>query len=467
MKDMQRPIKAFRNQGLNGQRGVTIVLVALLMFVFLGIAALAIDLSHLYVVGNELQNAADAGALAGARSLYNDNGTAVDPGANQTAYAFATANKALAETGGAIAVDVNWEEGQNEGTDVDVQRGHWCFFDGTFTANDSLAPVNLWGVSETELDMNPNFINAVKVVARRQDTPTASYFARIFGFEDFELAKEAVAYIGFAGTLAPGDADLPIAICSQSVTGDLSATECGTGYDCNIGRMLTDGEVKNSAAWTNFSQPCETASTTSMRPLLTCTESNPDLIKLGDSIGATNGVVDSIIGHPTQANLVDCWKSAFYDSDGDNEKDSPVDTDGDGWPDMPWNVNLPVVNCPDTQVSNCMETCGAVSANIVWILEKDNDIDTDAPKKMFNPLKNGLWENNSADGGERWNSFVDEFNLKDPHGQPAYYTDDPSDNDGFKKKTIYFLPDCTPHELKGITGGHNYGVLARIPVLVK
>ncbi len=47
------------------QRGVTVVLVAVLMVVFLGLAALAVDISHLYVVRNELQNAADAGALAG------------------------------------------------------------------------------------------------------------------------------------------------------------------------------------------------------------------------------------------------------------------------------------------------------------------------------------------------------------------------------------------------------------------
>ena len=85
------------------------------MLVFLGIAALAIDLSHLYVVRNELQNAADAGALAGARFLYNEDGTLVnDAGytddlnntidsANQIAFDAARDNKALAETVGAIS----------------------------------------------------------------------------------------------------------------------------------------------------------------------------------------------------------------------------------------------------------------------------------------------------------------------------------------------------------------------------
>ena len=377
--------------------------------------------------------------------------------ANQIAYDAATANKALASNAGAIAVDINWADGQNTGDNIDIQRGHWRFSSRTFTANDSIAPVDLWGVSDEELDQNLDFINAVRVEARREATPAASFFARIFGFEDFELSKEAVAYIGFAGIWPRVDVDLPIAICNQALTGDLSDSECGSGYNCNIGRMLTDGDVKNSAAWTNFSQPCETASTTSMRPLLTCAEANPDFISLGAEIGATNGVVDSIIGHPNQENLVDCWKSAYYDSTGDNIKDSLIDIDGDGWPDMPWNVTLRVMNCPDTQVSNCMETCGSVSVNIVWILEKENDIDADAPFKMAD------WNGEAiADGIQRWNSFVGHFNLLKPNGLPATY-----ENGGFLKKSIYFFPDCTPHELKGTSGGHNYGVLARIPVLVK
>ena len=316
--------------------------------------------------------------------------------ANQIAFDAATANKAIAKTGGAIAVDVNWSAGDNDGANVDVQRGHWCFANHTFTPNDSTYPVDLWGVSEEDLDANTDFINAVRVVARRQTTPAASFFAKLFGFEDFDLSAEAVGYIGFAGTLAPGDVDAPIAICSQSIT-DNKGDECGGVYECNIGYMLSDGQDKNTAAWTNFTQPCSTADTGSLRELLTCTKANPNEITLGASIGATNGVVDAVINHPTHESLMDCWKSAYFDSDGDGTKDSLIDTDGDGWPDRPWNISLPVVNCPSFQVSNCMETCGAVNVNLVWILEKENDINEDAPKKMFNPLTNNLWENNSED----------------------------------------------------------------------
>ena len=49
--------------------GQVLVQVALLMIVFLILLALAIDVGHFYQVRRQMQNAADAGALAGAREL--------------------------------------------------------------------------------------------------------------------------------------------------------------------------------------------------------------------------------------------------------------------------------------------------------------------------------------------------------------------------------------------------------------
>ena len=60
------------------QDGATIVLVGICIFLFIFLAALAVDLGHLFVAHNELQNAADAGALAGARFLYSDDGLSIN-----------------------------------------------------------------------------------------------------------------------------------------------------------------------------------------------------------------------------------------------------------------------------------------------------------------------------------------------------------------------------------------------------
>ena len=46
-------------------RGQVLVLVALAIFVLLGLAALGIDVGYMYSVRHELQRTADAGALAG------------------------------------------------------------------------------------------------------------------------------------------------------------------------------------------------------------------------------------------------------------------------------------------------------------------------------------------------------------------------------------------------------------------
>ena len=55
------------------QRGVVGVMAPVLMLVILSIGAIAVDLGYLYVIRNELQNAADAAALAGAAGLYPAN----------------------------------------------------------------------------------------------------------------------------------------------------------------------------------------------------------------------------------------------------------------------------------------------------------------------------------------------------------------------------------------------------------
>src|SRR5919108_792360 len=51
------------------QEGAIAIIVALSAVVLLGIAAFVIDFGYTWVTTNELQNAADAGALAGARAL--------------------------------------------------------------------------------------------------------------------------------------------------------------------------------------------------------------------------------------------------------------------------------------------------------------------------------------------------------------------------------------------------------------
>jgi Flp pilus assembly protein TadG len=438
MKRLFRDVQAAMNQ-----RGAAAILVALVLVVLVGFTALAIDVGHLVVARNELQNAADAGALAGARFLYNEEGTEVNEGANQIAYEAATAN--MSEN---LAVEVNWVSG-NTG---DVQRGHWCFATRTFTPNASLVPVDLWNASTEELDNNTDFINAIMVVTRRQSSPVVSFFARIFGHHGFQLSAQAVGYIGFAGTLQPWELDQPIAICEESIRYNNDI------FTCTVGRMIPSTE--DTGGWTSFGQEedgsCPPGGTNAqeVKNLVDTgcegNGANDTMLNLGGGITFNDGQIDSAF-----QKLIDCWIA--------NAGDPPNNT---------WKLTLPVVDCSEG-TPTCQPLAGAVEINIIWIIregpqyndplhQKNDDI---IPWEMRAPEGSGTlaWSSTNPNAEERWNDFTAHFNLQ--------HTDGPITWEWLAnhniQKTIFFLPDCTPHEPKGVSGGENFGILAEIPVLVK
>ena len=59
-----------RLQSTRREKGVIAILIALLLPIMIGFGAFAIDLSYRFLVRSELQNAADATALAAAACLY-------------------------------------------------------------------------------------------------------------------------------------------------------------------------------------------------------------------------------------------------------------------------------------------------------------------------------------------------------------------------------------------------------------
>jgi hypothetical protein len=412
---MRHPANGF--PGLENRHGSVAIVIALSTLAFVGLAALAIDISHFIVVRNELQNAADAGALAGARFLYDNNGTAVNPDANQRAYDAATANRSEA-----FPVDVHW----SGGNDGDIQRGHWSFKTRTFAPNASLLPVSLWDASAEELDQNPSFINAIRVSARREDRPATSILAGIFGFKNLLLSSDAVAYIGFAGTLAPFEVDQPIAICSQSILSN-------GRYSCTVGRMINSGKLvaaHETAGWTDYDQnnSCHGGTNASDVRSLVCGDGNPEPISLGDPVSTNGGDISTAF-----KKLRDCWAGRT----GRNKS---------------WKLTLLVIDCPGNNVGTCEKVAGAVTVKVVWMTGEGED-----PRYNEAPRQMDTWSNDDPDGRVRWKSFVEHFNLKNLDNSPAPYD----------KKSIYFLPDCQPHIPTGRSGGENFGILAKIPVLVE
>ncbi|KJR97428.1 MAG: hypothetical protein VR65_23905 [Desulfobulbaceae bacterium BRH_c16a] len=415
---------------LNNEKGATIVFVAIILGVLMMFAALTIDVGHLYGVRNELQDAADAGALAGASVLFDSDSTLNRDAALAEGHRIALANK----TGNQFVVEKT------------VETGHWSFSSKTFTANDTTEQAPWHGRSMAQLDIDNNFINAVRVQTDRSNAP--SFFARIFGYDEFLVSTDAVAYIGFAGTINPEEIDRPIAICRDAIVKNDALDFKDAELDCNMGRMLNSGGNANTsmtAMWTNYTQdPCSTASSSSMNALTEdCSTGNPTTLNYGEGIGSQNGVQDNILD-----NIVDCWIAA-------------ADSDNDDIPDTLWPLLLPVVECG---VSNtCAPLVGAVQIDVVWIIHQNDPQMNDVPLKMDD------WECSTtpATQDERftcWKEFVDHFDLQNVTGAPAT---DADYEEMYQKKNLFFLPSCDLHEPTGHTGGENFGVLAEIPVLVE
>jgi hypothetical protein len=392
-------------------------------------------------------------------------------------------------------VEVNWTSG-NTG---DVQRGHWSFTNNSFAANDSTTVLDFWNYTSQELDVTPSFINAVRIVTRRSSagTPLASFFARILGYNQFEMSAEAVAYLGFTGSVSPTDIDKSIGICKQAILGEDGSVSC------NIGRMINSGSnntTNNTAGWSNLSQPCGTASNSWMSSLICSDFSTRNDLKdlnFGQGIGATGGNLASIM-----RDLQDCWVTAsnkVYDTNGNVTNTVVLDSNGDGIPEHPWVLNLPVIDCPGNNVSNCATFIGVVRVKMIWILDNQNSnqlssvstgpsganevpyqmyYDPDTIDTVANANDPALsWNANTLTStytasfaaafpsqsynkdnpSHRWWYFVSAFNLKNSTGATAPY----------QNMAMYFMPICDYGKQKGNTQGNNYGILAKIPALVR
>jgi hypothetical protein len=217
--------------------------------------------------------------------------------------------------------------------------------------------------------------------------------------------------------------------------------------------MLNSGgnaATHNTAGWTNFTQPCQTASASDMKALI-CANGNTDELKFGQGIGAVNGVQDTVFD-----DLYDCWAAATSKTTN-------------------WNLTLPVILCPGNQVPNCATLVGAVNVDVLWML-KDPKLNganayAEVPTTMTIYDKDGntidSWSNSDLDGFTRWKDFIDHFHLANVDGPPTPDDDYQDYKDMYQKKNIFFLPSCEVHEPVGTTGGENFGIQAKIPVLVE
>lgn len=145
------------------ERGGVAILVALGLLAFVAAAALAIDAGQLYVVRNELQTAAAAGAMAAVNKLGD-------------------AKAVTAEAVGYVARNLPSGATGEGGTplpaaQVTVEQGVWDGVARSFAATDD----------------GPNAVRVTARRARASGNAVGLLFARVFGRDDAEVSASAIA----------------------------------------------------------------------------------------------------------------------------------------------------------------------------------------------------------------------------------------------------------------------------------
>jgi hypothetical protein len=394
------------------QRGAVLVLVAVLLTGFLALAALVIDIGNMHVVGNELQNAADAGALAGAHELVNEDMTINTSRVHELADEAAMKNL----------------NGMNGVAIKSIRIGHWTFPNGPFQENNN--PYQLSTEPVPDLNSDPDFINAVEVTVTRSDAHLA--FARLF-YPGYQREKTAVAYVG---SYPPGMFEHPLAWCRATLNLDADGNP-----SCQSFRASNDHT--DTGGWTNYAQPCGAEGPNPKE--FVCVDGNPRPVFPG-GVKVPPGQVNAAFKA-----FSDCWEGNpsldLLKSDGTSGQDKI--------PDQPWVMTVPVFNCDGGKVSSCEEIIGTVTVQVVWISDPGGSLSgkkfPNVPPVMAKPGVEPPWiRPEGLPDEEAWKVFAKEFDLD-------------GGNAPFNTKQIYVLPSCQFEPASaGMLSGPD-----QIPVLVK
>jgi hypothetical protein len=164
--------KILNREAVKGEQGVTLVILALMMVVLLAFVSLAVDVGYLMTTRNELQNVADAAALAGAGELGKQLSEIADNDIVAEAQRVALKNKAAMQ---------NFNLNEN-----DIEIGKWD------TKTHGFSPVDLRNA------------NAVRVTARIDRLDMV--FGKALALDNFEA--------GATAAIPDLDVVLPVAISS-------------------------------------------------------------------------------------------------------------------------------------------------------------------------------------------------------------------------------------------------------------
>ena len=251
-------------------KGSILIFSALLMVVFLGFGALAINIGHLFLVRNQLQNAADSIALTGAKALFP-----------------------------AISSGPNWSQSQTIMQSILSQ-----FKIGDVTLSNATIQTGYWDLTQTKkgiFTISPpavpsiNDIPAVKVTisksAGQNGGPVDLFFGSFLGLSAVDVSASSVAVSGAPSIVDPNTL-YPIILPLSLYT---------TYWDSSNGKPLIDPLTGNpytfqitsdgqNGNWTSFDTD-ENSVTAILNMMIS---GNPTSLKIGDPIWVQPGVKTSV-----------------------------------------------------------------------------------------------------------------------------------------------------------------------------
>jgi hypothetical protein len=244
-------MKRLGKKFLANESGAVAVIVALLLTVFCGFAALAIDYGNIVYVKRELLKAAEAGALSGARGLWPPDFSATPfptPWVDRQPNWSNGYNTALATTTKNLSTP---------STDViTVETGRWDYIN-TFTVT----------------QINPN---GLRVTIRRNNVPTT--FAKILTQKPINIERSATAIMDWTNAVPGGS--LPIAVNLGE------AQKVGDSIKIGLNPSPTD-----NGGW--FTKPPTNPSTPNLLDYIRSHTCPP--LSIRDTISLNNGTVVPVL----------------------------------------------------------------------------------------------------------------------------------------------------------------------------
>ncbi|KJS29826.1 MAG: hypothetical protein VR64_18600 [Desulfatitalea sp. BRH_c12] len=414
---------------VRNNRGVSAIIVAICITMLIGFVALAVDVGYLYATRNELQNVADAAALAGAGYLgseyadltYAEQQTYVCDRSKLVEVVQKVAQKNTAANK-SIAIKDELIEGE---LTSDITIGKWD------------------GINLIETLSSPN---AVRVIARRDDEingPIPSIFAWVFNLigsdeEDFSLLSVrafATAALTGPAKVDPGELNTPFALSADLFLNN----KCG--------QTVEFYPTKDSCAgWHTFFW--------------------------GSNVGNLHNIILGIVqGHS-------------YERDGTSVNGYPL-TSGGLWLDQNFGTSVSPLATPEASINQELEMDGGTNSNLFtgqYLVDYDGNngtVEGSGQPAAFQAMFDYFKYRDDDGNDDHWTAIVPVYLEKDGDPDSCENPNQTRVIAGFATITITqanpppsssltVIIDCNQSFVEGRGGGGNYGNLkGTIPNLVQ